>query len=530
MRFLLYILIAGCVNSISAQKLTLTVSPKLDIKNGDGGFQKYLHHDATGHYILLAHTVNRLKNPIDFVVFQKHNEQFKQVVSTDIDMDDRFTTFDTCFYAGNKFMLCTHKEDKSENRFTYFTTLINMDGTLKKPQKISSLTWKDKDDKPAGTTWLMSEDTTKLLLATYADDNDASLKTRVNIAVHSNSLEKIWSKNVALPYDQDRFVFDSWTVDNSGNVYLLCKIYDENTKKLDIKIGRSERPYRIKVLRFDQTATKPKEFNVDIGGKFATDVSFKLTSQGDLNCVGFYSDDRKMIAQGFFFTRLDRETGAPATTSKKAFDEKNLPLLSTGKDKSGDEGLSSTFKFNHVIARKDGSTVVTAENTFVRSSTSYNTGGFGGVGINSANATTYNVYYNLDIFVVSISPAGDIEWVRSIPKSQVYSRTNLFNSYALMATADDLYFLYTDSEANIARPLTEKPRMFDALKGAAAALVTIDRAGNMTRKRAFDAAETRINQIIPRHSAQTKPDELFFLGWSLRGLSNNFHLGRINID
>jgi hypothetical protein len=100
----------------------------------------------------------------------------------------------------------------------------------------------------------------------------------------------------------------------------------------------------------------------------------------------------------------------------------------------------------------------------------------------------------------------------------------------MMLTPTNLYFLYTDTESNIARPLTEKPRMFDAFNGATTALVVIGRTGKMIRRRAFDnVATTQSMQIIPRQSEQIKPNELFFLGWSTRALRGSVHLGIISI-
>ncbi len=82
-------------------------------------------------------------------------------------------------------------------------------------------------------------------------------------------------------------------------------------------------------------------------------------------------------------------------------------------------------------------------------------------------------YHNNEIFITSISPAGQIDWVRMIPKKQEFSDTDYFNGYMLMEQHDNLYFLYNDDEDNINQPLTKRAKQISSFRDAVAALVTV---------------------------------------------------------
>lgn len=223
-------------------------------------------------------------------------------------------------------------------------------------------------------------------------------------------MNRLWGKSFTLPYTQEQWTIRSWTLANDGQVYLLGKVYEEKRNQESKKKNGKRRPaYKMVIFRFDQTIEKAQEYRLDLQDKFVTDVAFKLSPKNDLNCAGFYANDTKGVIQGVFFTRLNGQTGTAEVGTRKELSARDLENFDTQKDRSGNEGLDSKFEFNSLLLRDDGGIVVTAEEAY-RITTSYY----------SAGRIYYRTtFYNNEIFITSISPSGQIEWVRMIPKTGV---------------------------------------------------------------------------------------------------------------
>jgi hypothetical protein len=156
-------------------------------------------------------------------------------------------------------------------------------------------------------------------VATYADADDKELRTKISLTVQSSDLEKLWGRGFTLPYSQEQFSFENLTLGNNGKVYLLAKIYDDNNNKESKKEnGKLVPAFRMIIFQFDPNSDKPSEVRLDLGEKYITDLTFKLDAKGgDLNCAGFYSNDRKGIVQGVFSALINGQTGKAMTANLK---------------------------------------------------------------------------------------------------------------------------------------------------------------------------------------------------------------------
>lgn len=486
---------------MTAQKLSVGIGPEIKIDRAVG-FWGHLHANASGHYVLLTETTTGwFGGGTVEPILQKYDRNFNLVFSKEIQVDDKDINFGNMLYGKGHFLFCTQQLDKSDRKATFHVTKIGMDGKTGKPAKVATVTYKEKNDLPNFINWRISDDSTKLLLATLADDNDDDLSAKTAITVMDNHAEKIWAKGFTLPYSQEQLTLRSWTVSNNGDVYMLAKVFDErrskSTKKVD---GKKVPAYRMIIFHFKQGIDTPKEYVLGLNNSFVTDVTFKLSPQNDLYCAGFYSNDTKGVLQGVFFTRINGATGEVTLATKKEISDKDLANLDTSKDRSGDKGLESSFEFNNLIVRSDGSIVMLAEDAYFYTST-YRVGN---------SWVTRTTYVNNEVFVGSISAEGIFEWVRVVPKKQIFEDTRVFSGYSYMIDDQNLYILYNDDEDNLDRKLTEKARRISSFRDAVASVVTIDRQGEMKRKKLFDAKEDADALMAPGNSRQIGPEELFF--------------------
>ncbi len=504
MRIVFLIGFLFCVGGVFAQKVNFAFGPEMKEDKGLD-FWGHLHHDASGHYVLWTEndgsgfTFRDKKPPL----LQKYDHKFKLLFSRELVVKEEDISFGNCFYALDKFLLCTHQYEARDKTLRLQATPITMDGRIGKTTRLAQIQWRSKDDEPQEVDWKMSEDTTKLMVATYADDDDNDVKTQVSVIVHDHKLQKLWEKVFTLPYSQKQFGFKNWTVANDGRVYLLAKIYDENNNKESKREdGKRSPAYKMVVFRLDAESTVPYQIQLQLGEKYATDVTFKLDAAGDLSCAGFYSNDRRGVIQGVFFSRISGQDGKMLTTNHKEFTPSDLALFDTDKDKSGDEGLDRTFQFNQIILRDDGGAVVTAEQAYfiIRRY------------LNGNYWVTRTTYVNNEICVTSISPTGEIEWVRTIPKRQIMEETPVFNGYTMMVSGSNLYFLYNDDVDNLKKPLNVPAKRISSFNDAVATIVTINVDGQMARDLAFKLKDdTNKGLVVARHCKQTGPEELFFL-------------------
>ncbi len=502
MKKLLFLLVLLATTPLPAQKTTVEIGPELKIER-DLNFWGQLHSDPTGHYVLLTEADGGLFSRRGITpTLQKYDRKFQLVYSKELRSDQTDVLFGSMLYAKEKFLLCAQWLDKKKRKLTCTATPVSLEGKVSKPQKVSVVQYKNKDDQPTDVRWMMSDDTSKMLVATAADDNNDRLRVRINLNIFDHQLAKIWGKEFLLPYTQEQLTIRSWALANNGQVYLLGKVYEEkNNQEFKRRDGKRRPAYKMVIFRFDPTLEKAQEYRLELSDKFVTDVAFKLSPNNDLNCAGFYANDTRGVIQGVFFTRLNGETGQAELATRKELSARDIDNFDTQKDRSGKEGLDSKFEFKNLLLRADGGIVVTAEEAY-HVTTSYWAAG---------QIYYHTTYYNNEIFLTSISPTGQIEWVRMIPKRQEFTDTDFFNSYMLMEHDGGMYFLYNDDEDNIANPLTAKARRISSFRDAVAALVTVSSAGQMERRKVFDAKEDADALMAPGNGRQISANELFFV-------------------
>ncbi len=509
-------------SALYGQKFSVEIGPEFKTTR-DQSFWGHLYSDPTGHYVLLTEGKRGMFGYKSFTpMLQKYDRSFKLDFFKEIKVDDEDIQFDNMFYAHQKFILSTHKNDKKADRVTYTATIIGMDGKAQKPQRVAAIEYENKDTEPNYVSWRISEDTSKVLLAIWADHNDNDLKTKLALTVQDNQLNKLWNKTFNMPYTQERLLVRNWTVANDGRVYMLAKVYDEkNNKEVKKKNGKQLAAYKMVILRFDDSGEKPKEFVLNLAGKIVTDVTFKLSHEGDLYCAGFFANDKKQVIQGVFYTRINGQSGEAELATSKELTAQEIASFDTEKDKSGDEGLDSNFDFKNLVLRDDGGIIVTAEQVYVTTSTT----------MTGNRMRTVYYYNNNEIFVTSISPDGNIEWVRMIPKKQTFVDTNYFNGFTLMVSGSNLYFLYNEDEDNIGKPLTAKAKRISSFRDAVAGLVTVSADGKMERRKIFNSKEDADALMVPADGRQISPNELFFVTTKFKMFgSKKLRMGLVRVN
>lgn len=497
---ILSLLILLCNTTLFSQKIRVEVGPELKVPQ-DWTFWGHLHSDATGHYILMiddgrAGFMDLVQSDKITPILQKYDRKFNLVYSQEIIVDEIDIRFNDMLYINGKFLFCTHQRSKNENQVNCYITKLQLDGKAGAPQNVSSWNYKEKDDAPKFFKFQISEDSSKVMVAAIADDDRADLKTKISVAVYNNDIVKIWNKGFTLPYSQKQFDLVEWSIANDGTGYVLAKVYDDNKRNESKKQARKIIPaYKMILFRFDSANEAPKEYVLELEDKFITDMTFKVTKDNNPICSGFYGNDAQKIAIGIFFSQINGASGAVTVSNKKQFSLQDIENNITQKDKSGNLGLDPLYNFKDIILRSDGGIVVVAENDFITTSTK----------------NFRQTFHRYSIIVVSISPSGNIEWVKTIPKMQ-HGASNDFVGYTYWVSGTHIYFLYNDNKNNVSRPLSKKPKHFYATNSnSASVLVTISSNGQMVRQEVSNLSEDVGALIIPSNCRLIGANEFFFM-------------------
>lgn len=251
---------------------------------------------------------------------------------------------------------------------------------------------------------------------------------RVNM--YDSAMNKLWTKDIKLPYTEKQFLTSDYDVDNNGNFYILGKYYINGVK--EVKGGEANYIYRI--LAYKENGTKVKDFKVELAGKFLNSILMIPSLDGTrLMCGGFYSAKGTTSIKGVYMMAVDMENLSISGSKFKEFDAGLLARLMTT-HKESKKGELMNYDVDAIVRRSDGGFVLTGEQSYVVTTTYTDAQG------HMHTSTTY--HYN-NLIIVNISPDLTIEWVKDIPKRQQSSYP--MTTYALAIANGNLYYIFNQS-------------------------------------------------------------------------------------
>ncbi len=322
---------------------------------------------------------------------------------------------------------------------------------------------------------------------------------QLSIRVFDDQMLELWSKDIVLPYDDNKFVLEDYRVSNDGKVYLLGVLYQDAAR-----VRRGGLPnYKYVILAYNSTNPKPTKYKIDLNEKFITDLTFRIADNGELICSGFYSDVGTYSIKGTYFFRVDPVEKRIFNKNAKelAFDFRTEYISDKKKDKIKNSekkgnnkkaGELYAYSLDHLILRNDGGALLIAEQYFVEE---YNQDRYYGYRYDYYNRGYINEYiYNYnDIIIVNIKPDGDVEWTTRIPKRQVTRNDGgYFSSYAMSIVRDKIHFIYNDNARNYATD--RKQNRFYNYNGrnSIIALSTVHQDGTVMTYPLFENREAKI--------------------------------------
>lgn len=461
----------------------------------------------------------------DDLYLERYNSTtFKQEFSKLLEvpeLEGKEQNIESIMYIKDRFLLFTSLYNSKLNTFTVHAYTFNSEGVMsnKSPELLSM----EANSREEGGTvgFIVSEDSTRILMTHYASFKREKIQ-EIKMTVLDENLSKVTEATEEFPTKEDGqyHILSNYTLNNSGEIYVL---------HTSIIPARIKVPAVIKyaILSFGVNGKRQKDFVIDLEGKRIDKLSFSFDVNQNLLVSGFYEGVvGKGIFRGFgisgtFFMSIDRSTGMEKVKSFKDFDKDLIESYYSAKEiAKGSALLPGNFVPRQIIQKADGGVVSVYEQyTYTISQMRGGT----------IEETTYG-----DLLVTNINPDGTIQWVKLIPKQQVFnhfrpnigvgipvvsvsflidtrSDQTIYYSYLLAITGDQLVFVFNDDPINKTVQPSYDTEPMKKIKGSVPMMVTLSESGSVTKKPLFEATDFDII-IRPRIAFQSSDTRILIYG------------------
>jgi hypothetical protein len=322
---------------------------------------------------------------------------------------------------------------------------------------------------------------------------DAVSRDVIGLHVYDHNMNKMWGKEVTMPYTEKRMDNEDYSVDKDGNVYLLSRVYNEDR-------GGKNPDYRMEIMKWSKDVKDVTKIPFKTGSNFVSTAVITKDFAGQMMIVGYYSKKKNSgSTDGVMLLKLDEQTGELSNIRKGLYEfpAKILSEFESARTrrrnerKSDDDKLeASNLKLRNVVVGSDGSIQVFGEEYYVEVTTTYN---------GRTTTTRYDYHYN-DILAMNIGSDGELQWVSKVPKQQHGNRGRNGMSYKLFSYKGDHYLFFMDNMKNVDIAPDEQPATHIDGRGGILMAVKLDSKGGKSKAKVFDIREEDKNLIVSNFS------------------------------
>lgn len=368
----------------------------------------------------------------------------------------------------------------------------------------------------------MSPDSTKCLI--YHEKNRPFSKVReIGLLVVDEDREILMNQDIELEYRANKYFLDEYWISNLGRVYIGGRMMEKPIKSLGpigegiplFDLFETDVPATYTIFEFNETGNR-KTIELDIGDSFAEKCMCEPMPDGNLKCIGFYSDrgfrsfrgaftaivnvfteetqllDKQQFSQAFIRS-MHKKQGKPKKKKKASRKETPTPE----EEESLRHKELTNFRINDLITKPDGGYFLVAE-YYVEYSFNYTAG---------SNNMSYSkpAYAQFDLLVIQVSPDGKIDWNLRIAKHQNIISGSRFDSYIHALNGDRLFILFNDHKGNLKEKAPKQPlNMGKTSEDAVTTMIVIDPDGAYNKTGISQGTSTRMRPLLSRQISETE--------------------------
>lgn len=466
---------------------------------------KIIGNDGSYYYTLQDRRVNKLDNNLSLFLSKK--------IYFTAEKKNRNFSFEDIILSKNIIYLFTSHYDLKTKTVLIHTHTLNKETLIlnENPKKIGEFKG-TKAQVRTGFSIISSPDSSKFLLYKNLSTERKSDNEHFYAIVLDSKFQKIWSKEITIPYSSKLFDIEGFKIDNQGNAHIVGINFFEKVKEKVKGLPN----YAYHILSYTQQGKKQQDYQVTFKDKFITDMNIAVNPYGNIIGVGLYSDKGTNSIRGSFYIKVN-------ATSQKVVIQKLCPfkkeiLEEYIKPKKLLKGKNEILHYalDHIYIHTDGSISFTAEQYYKTQQTYSQINPNGGV----VTYTTTHYHFN-DILIFHHSLSGEQQWTSILKKQQRTSDDyGFYSSYALAVKNDLLYFVFNDNSKNHLPNEEEREYTYTRSKrNSCVSVATISKQGKINYHQLFDTKEVD-TYTAPTVCKQLKNNEMLLIGF--RGKKRRF--------
>ncbi|MFZ4741116.1 MAG: hypothetical protein ACOYLE_08115 [Bacteroidales bacterium] len=502
---------------IASNVFSQTKSKNADIIFGEeikearsSNLESILGYDETGIYVLKTEGGGAFSSGQDCFI-EHFDNKMNQTKSEELIINDKSgeeRDYEFIVHLNNTLFLFSSIENKKTDNIWLYAQTINKKTLLPNndARKIAEINYAQKGSGSFGDfQYNISKDRTKLMIH-YLLPAKKKEKEKIALIVLDNELNLLWEKKCTLPYLEELFEDERYRIDNEGNAYILGIVYKE--KALAKRKGKPN--YKYQLISYKDNGETYQEYPIELQGKFITDMQIAITDSNDIVCAGFYSKIGTFSIDGSYYLVVNGNNGEILTKSSKEFGLDFITQNMTDreakrvekKDAKGKDIELANYDIREIVLRDDGGAMLVGEQFYIVVYT-YTT----------QYGTSYSYHYNYnDIIVINISPEGQIDWAKKIPKVQEsIDDGGTYSSYAMSVFGDKMFFIFNDNPKNLENKGDGKLKNYNPNRESIVAMVAMDSDGKFKKEALYKMKRSDI-LIRPKLSEQISEDEMIIFG------------------
>jgi hypothetical protein len=432
---------------------------------------------------------------------ERYNSAMEMDFSTPLKLERKdlgVFRFEALKYIQGKLMLFTSFYNKASHRNTAYVAEMNAEGDVITDFKQLDEIVAVKLGNVGSFDFVVSQDSTKILIY-HSEPYEKYKSEKFHYKVIDHHLNVLWEQQISLPYKSRDFEIVKYRIDAPGNVHLLSKVTDNEEKWVK---GRPNFHYTM--ISYDWRKKQLQEYEVNLGEKSISDISFEFDAQGNIIAAGFYSNLARTLNNiaGTFYLKINPREGGVVNTDLRDFEQSFITeFIGERKAVKGKELLN--YNIDHFIMTEDGGAIMVGEQVY-KSVTCYSDP------TTNIQTCDNNFYYN-DLIIVKFSADGKTQWTRRIPKEQhSINDHGFFSSYLLAYAADVVHISFNENSYNFGID-EDRRRAMTSVRKAVAAHVTVSGDGTVAVNPLFKPGDQDI-MLRPQAHRQTAPNSVIIFG------------------
>ena len=422
---------------------------------------------------------------------------------------------------GNLIQL-TYVVDKDAKEVRVYGYLLDNQGKARSERKTILTSSFEKKSRAGYQDIRVSRDRSKLLVCNSTYYKKEGEYYQIDFTLFSSDLEPIKETQTQVPLENEDADIDisNFFVENDGSFFMALS---EQERVKGVYVTKKFWIYSYMPFNGFELQKLP----VEIKDKTATSIALTSDLDGNLIGAGFYGEKynagifKGNGLAGSYYVKIDPKQNKVLVSNMQEFPtEFTAQVL---KEKKANKGklIPNLFYPMEIIGKSNGGAVMMAEYYYEF--------------WNSRNRTT--TYTHGPLAIVDINPQGEINWVRAIPKNQVYVEPQLtlglglfsgglsltfvysftlfesqtvFHSALFGVHGDKLYVMYNDNPKNSEIEHFRDTNKLIGYKKSVPVVIEIDPEGNMKK----DLVERGKSEVVlrPGVSLQVRQGETLLYG------------------